>query len=103
MHGNVWEWCEDRFSCSGRVQRGGSWYLNAYYCRSAYRVGRDPAWGPYDIGFRLCCSALPYRLLRSSLRSADTDRTTSRSNSASGGGRGRVDLYSLFSQSGKTE
>ena len=62
MHGNVWEWCQDVWHgnyngapCDGsawetgnsnyRVQRGGSWNLNAVYCRSTYRVG-------YALGYR---------------------------------------------------
>ena len=54
--------------------RGGSWNNNARNCRSAYRHRFNPGNRFYVFGFRLCCSALPYRLLRSSLRSADMDR-----------------------------
>jgi formylglycine-generating enzyme len=74
MHGNVWEWCSDRYDpsyydeCkanhtvinpagsstgSTRVLRGGSWYNLAETCRSAYRRGSTPGSRTYDLGFRL--------------------------------------------------
>ena len=37
MHGNVWEWVEDKIEGSSRVCRGGSWNDAADDCRSAYR------------------------------------------------------------------
>jgi len=52
LHGNVWEWCKDRFdenfyknspttdpectSGMGRILRGGTWRADARACRSAY-------------------------------------------------------------------
>ena len=71
MHGNVWEWCQDRFghypsgtvtdptgatSGSLRVFRGGSWNLTAEDCRSAYPDGTYPSFRNYDDGFRVCLS-----------------------------------------------
>jgi formylglycine-generating enzyme required for sulfatase activity len=70
MHGNVGEWCQDRYvknfglkrsvRSSGhlargkhRVYRGGNWYLPAYLCRSANRDIYRPDYGCDAIGFRL--------------------------------------------------
>jgi formylglycine-generating enzyme required for sulfatase activity len=67
-HGNVWEWCQDRYQprfadavedplgqsdSSNRVLRGGGWDRSAWHCRSAYRHSPTPDYrGPYN-GFRL--------------------------------------------------
>jgi formylglycine-generating enzyme required for sulfatase activity len=67
MHGNVWEWCEDRFgdyligkSTSNSVveslhhaHRGGCWRVDAISCRSATRAGSDPQYKNFSIGFRI--------------------------------------------------
>jgi formylglycine-generating enzyme required for sulfatase activity len=71
MHGNVWEWCEDRYADypsgpmtdptgssrgSSRVIRGGSWNYFARYCRSAYRRSNPPGFRSLYVGFRLAKS-----------------------------------------------
>ena len=68
MHGNVWEWCQDRYgeypdapdtdpqgatTGSERVLRGGSWSDHARNCRSAVRYHRQPERSSELIGFRL--------------------------------------------------
>lgn len=73
MHGNVYEWCEDIWhedytdaptdgsawmtggDKTKRVLRGGAWDVNAYNCRSAYRLADFPdkrGIGP-SLGFRI--------------------------------------------------
>jgi formylglycine-generating enzyme required for sulfatase activity len=75
MHGNVWEWCQDHWhsnykgaptdgsawieggNSERRILRGGSWFDDPWYCRSASRntYGSDNRYN--DNGFRVVCSA----------------------------------------------
>ncbi len=73
MHGNVYEWCQDRWAGSAyspdpvtdpqgdasgsfRVFRGGSWSFNARYTRSAVRSSAAPGYRYDGLGFRLALS-----------------------------------------------
>ncbi len=59
--GNVFEWCQDRWSANYsaeregtlRVIRGGSWSSSARGCRAAYRDGSGPSGRWLSRGFRL--------------------------------------------------
>ena len=75
MHGNVSEWCEDRYAeyngdaenpCGApltseykyNVLRGGSCFSYAHNCRSASRDRIEPSRRDCSFGFRLCCEWL---------------------------------------------
>ncbi|TRU23797.1 MAG: serine/threonine-protein kinase pkn1, partial [Microcystis aeruginosa Ma_MB_S_20031200_S102] len=72
---NVWEWCEDNWHSTYenapkdgsawltndddyQILRGGSWYFNPYYCRSAYRLNCNRRVNfNFKYGFRVVCGA----------------------------------------------
>ena len=71
MHGNVLQWCQDRFGDNPqedvvdpqgpekgelRVLRGGSWFNIPRLCRSAHRYGNEPGSRYSDYGLRVCFS-----------------------------------------------
>jgi formylglycine-generating enzyme required for sulfatase activity len=75
LHGNVWEWCEDRWhddyegapedarpwtdgASPDRVRRGGSWLSPAVFCRSAGRDWLSPSVRYSGLGFRPCLGPL---------------------------------------------
>src|SRR5439155_5290728 len=70
MHGNVWEWCLDRYhegyeygpkdgsawekhAEKPRVLRGGSWLSYAHFCRAASRFRYTPDFRGRSYGFRV--------------------------------------------------
>lgn len=74
MHGNVFEWCSDIWhedyrsapsdgsswdtqgDTSLRILRGGSWYVQASFCRAARRYKIEPDTRDFNVGFRVAVS-----------------------------------------------
>jgi formylglycine-generating enzyme required for sulfatase activity len=59
MHGNVWEWCQDRTKDGARVQCGGSWRNSANDCRASLRAPFAPSTRADTIGLRVVCEINP--------------------------------------------
>ena len=56
LAGNVWEWVESSLSDGEAVARGGSYYTNAYTCRSTNREVPEPSFRAVVVGLRVCAS-----------------------------------------------
>lgn len=62
MHGNVWEWCNDRDWRDDDepflplILRGGSWLSHPRQCHSSFRSSMDASSYSYDVGFRVVCT-----------------------------------------------
>jgi formylglycine-generating enzyme required for sulfatase activity len=69
MHGNLSQWCQDRHGeypqddvidpqgpevGEARMLRGGSWFHNPQFCRSAFRYWDGPRNGSANWGLRVC-------------------------------------------------
>jgi formylglycine-generating enzyme len=53
MHGNMWEWCSDQDG-AWCFLRGGCWFVESQYCRSADRRKDFPDTRNNIFGFRVC-------------------------------------------------
>lgn len=113
MHGNVWEWCQDRYgeypsesvidpqgseTGDGGVLRGGSWFCYAGWARSAGRYRIEPDYRYYDFGFRLALghALKPSRVLGAGQQPPDRSATERAKIQAKDGLRGSEKEKGLF-------
>ena len=96
MHGNVWEWCEDRAEeagktvadrhvaaagprrekHAGRIVRGGSCWYESRLCRSACRNSLGLDQSRWDLGFRLAAGQPPEASVAAVARRARAPKAT---------------------------
>jgi formylglycine-generating enzyme required for sulfatase activity len=59
MGGDVWQWNETAVDANDRGLSGGTFYDNSTYLASSCRIGYNPTYEVYGIGFRVASEAVP--------------------------------------------
>jgi formylglycine-generating enzyme required for sulfatase activity len=63
MHGNVWEWCNDKTEQDLFLPiglRGGAWSSPPAQCQSSFRYSMDAKGRSSDVGLRVVCQSLEF-------------------------------------------